>query len=61
MPKEKDRVVTSVQTDMNFVTHVVFMVIAILAFVLAGVLLCIGYTFTEKKAKSIARPAFAMK
>lgn len=46
---------------MNFVTHVVFMVIALLAFVLAGTFLCIGYAFTEKKAKNIARSAFVMK
>ncbi len=46
---------------MNFVTHVVFMVLAILAFVIAGIFLIIDYVFTEKKAKNIARSAFIMK
>lgn len=46
---------------MNFVTHVVFMVISILAFVLSGTFILIGYMFTEKKAKNIARSAFVMK
>lgn len=61
MPKEKDRVLSSTVSDMNFVTHVVFMVISILAFVIAGTFICIDYTFTEKKAKNIARSAFVMK
>lgn len=61
MPKEKDRVVVTTQTDMNFVTHVVFMVISILAFIISGTFLCIGFMFTEKKAKSIARSAFVMR
>jgi hypothetical protein len=46
---------------MNFVTHVVFMVISIIVFVLAGTFICIGFMFTEKKAKSIARSAFVVR
>jgi hypothetical protein len=46
---------------MNFVTHVVFMVLAILAFVVAAIFLLLDYVFTEKKAKNIARSAFIMK
>jgi uncharacterized protein YneF (UPF0154 family) len=46
---------------MNFVTHVVFMVISIIAFILSGTFICIGYMFNEKKAKSIARSAFVMR
>jgi Ca2+/Na+ antiporter len=58
MPKDKDRVKADVETDMNFVTHVVFMVLSIIAFVLAGAFLCVDYAFTEKKAKTIAQSAF---
>lgn len=61
MPKEKDRVISNEKTDMNFVTHVVFMVIAIIAFVLAGFFTCFSYIFTEKKAKNIARYAFVVR
>jgi hypothetical protein len=43
---------------MNFVLHVIFMVLAIVGFVLAGVYLCVDYMFTEKKAKTIAQSAF---
>jgi len=46
---------------MNFVTHVVFMVLAILAFVIAGTFMLVDYIFSEKKAKNIARSAFIRK
>jgi hypothetical protein len=61
MPKDKDRVKTNEQTDMNFVTHVVFMVLSIVTFVLATVFLCLDYVLTEKKAKTIAQSAFVMR
>jgi amino acid transporter len=59
MPKEKDRLgPIEEETDMNFVTHTVFMVVSIVGFVLAVVFLFLDYMFTEKKAKNIARSAF---
>jgi hypothetical protein len=62
MPKEVDRNDNIDEvTDMNFVTHVVFMVIAILAFVLASFFLCQDYLLNEKKAKNIARSAFVLR
>jgi len=62
MPKEinRDDDINEI-TDMNFVTHVVFMVIAIIAFVLSCLVLCQDYFFIEKKAKNIARSAFVLR
>jgi hypothetical protein len=39
----------------------VFLVIAILAFLIGGVFLLLDYAFTYKKAKNIARSAFKVK
>lgn len=61
MPKEKDRVSFSTDTDMNFVTHMVFMVIALIGFVLAFLSLGLSYLVTDKKAKNIARSAFVIR
>ena len=61
MPKEKDRVEESSETDMNFVTHIVFMVLALIAFLIAGASQAASYLFSDKKAKNIARSAFVIK
>ena len=61
MPKGKDRVAVTSDTDMNFVTHVVFMVLALIAFTLAGMALLTDYLLTDKKAKNIARMAFVVR
>ena len=61
MPKEVDRVEETEDTDMNFVTHIVFMVLALIAFVVSGMALCLDHFITDKKAKNIARSAFVIK
>lgn len=61
MPKEKDRVEVTSETDMNFVTHIVFMVISLIGFVIASLSLALSYLVNDKKAKNIARSAFVVK
>ena len=61
MPKEKDRVEVTSETDMNFVTHIVFMVISLIGFIIAALSLALSYLVNDKKAKNIARSAFIVK
>jgi cell division protein FtsX len=56
-----DRPVSSTTTDSNFIPHVLFLVIAILGFLIGGTFLLLDYAFTYKKAKNIARSAFKIK
>ena len=61
MPKEKDKPATTETTDLNFATHIAFLVVSILTFLMTILFVCIDYFFTDKKAKNIARSAFVMK
>lgn len=61
MPKEKDRPATTETTDINFATHIAFLVVGILTFIMTILFVCIDYFFTDKKAKNIARSGFVMK
>ena len=61
MPKEVDRPTSSEISDSNLVPHILFLVVAILGFLLAIAFLMINFVFNFKKAKNIARATFVSK
>lgn len=48
-------------TDGNFIPHIIFMVLAVLGFLILGLYLLLTEAFTYKKAKNVARSAFVMR
>jgi hypothetical protein len=61
MPKEVNRPPSTSITDSNFIPHIVFLVVSIVALILALVFYMISEVFVFRKAKNIARAAFIMK
>ncbi len=60
-PKSSQRQPTSAVTDGNFIPHIIFMVLAILGFLVLGGYMLVTQAFTYKKAKNVARSAFVMR
>ena len=61
MPKDSELITTDTVTDVNFATHISFLVFGIVGLIVSLAFLAMDYLFTDKKAKNIARTAFVMK